>query len=201
METRLELKHTPDLRLTSRLWGWIWVMSSGLGFSFELLPFLRLVTGLFLRIFSLPWGFSIMDTTHPLLFKDSSSSQRADVGSPCFRNAWKAGIVSKLSNMLLSKLNKESLNQLINWSVILLYLHFAAHYSKSQFQTLISNNSYEHLKQTSKSEMIYNFYTLIIFQKKSKAFRCKKYTLWWRSYNTHPISWLLLNFPCCPKDT
>lgn len=74
----------PDRKVRWSFWGWIWVISSGFSFS---PPFLRFVTGLFLRVFFSPFGLSIMSTSQPLLTRDCSSSQRVDTASPCLRNA------------------------------------------------------------------------------------------------------------------
>ncbi|TNN47678.1 hypothetical protein EYF80_042121 [Liparis tanakae] len=64
-------------------WGWIWVICSG--FSFSATSRLRLVTGLFLSMLMLPRGFSSAVTAHFLFFRDSRSSQRADLDSPGLR--------------------------------------------------------------------------------------------------------------------
>lgn len=56
------------------------------GLSLSALSFLRLVTGLFSLMLMLPRGFSILVTAQFLFFRDSRSSQRADLDSPTVRN-------------------------------------------------------------------------------------------------------------------
>lgn len=54
-----------------------------------MLSLLRSVTGTFLSTVWLPLGFSIRVALQPFFFSDSSSSQRVEVGSPCFRKSCK----------------------------------------------------------------------------------------------------------------
>lgn len=81
-QTATRVEYLPDLSVTVSFWGWIWVIWSADTFSLFLL---RSVTSLFLLMVTPPRGFSILDALQFLFFRDSRSSQRADLDSPTVR--------------------------------------------------------------------------------------------------------------------
>lgn len=79
LRSHVSPSNLPDLSVRVSFWGWIWVICSGFSSPGS---FLRLVTGLSLFTTTLPRGFSISTVWQFLFFRDSRSSQRADLDSP-----------------------------------------------------------------------------------------------------------------------